>query len=113
MASVDDCHAALSTLAARLEDLPGEVRGQHSAERTVSLRVSDLDVTFHARLMDGVLRDIALGEEPSRAQVRLRCTSEDLLALVDGRLGPAGAWATGRLRVEASPLDLLRLRALF
>lgn len=113
MASVDDCHAALSTLAARLAELPGEVRDQHDAERTVSLRVPDLDVTFHGRLADGVLRDIAVGEATSRAQVRLRCTSEDLLALVDGRLGPAGAWATGRLRVDASPRDLLRLRALF
>ena len=45
-------------------------------------------------------------------QVRLAATSDDLVALVAGALTPPAAWATGRLTVEASVLDLLRLRAL-
>ena len=38
--------------------------------------------------------------------------SKDFLRLVDGEVAPAVAWATGKLRVEASMLDLLRLRSL-
>ncbi len=44
--------------------------------------------------------------------MRLAAASDDLLALVDGELSPPMAWATGRLKVQASPLDLLKLRAL-
>jgi putative sterol carrier protein len=48
----------------------------------------------------------------SRPQVRLAASSDDLVALVSGDLTPPVAWATGRLTVEASVLDLLRLRSL-
>jgi putative sterol carrier protein len=40
-------------------------------------------------------------------------TSDDLLDLVAGRLPMASAWATGRVRIDASVLDLLRLRSVF
>ena len=39
-------------------------------------------------------------------------TSDDLIALLAGELSPPTAWATGRLKVEASVLDLLKLRTL-
>jgi hypothetical protein len=41
-----------------------------------------------------------------------RVPSGRLVALVAGDLGLPAGWATGRLTVEASVLDLLRLRAL-
>lgn len=113
MASVDDCRRALAGLAARWEAVDGDVRGRNAPDRTLSLWLSDLDLTFTGRLHEGSLVDIAVdagGLEP--AQLRLQCGSDDLLALTDGTLNPAVAWATGRLRVDASPLDLLRLRAL-
>lgn len=113
MASVDDCRLALDSLAARLNDLDHEVRTRNAPDRTLSLRLSDLEVAFIGRLHDGRLTDLALDGEGERAQLRLQCSSEDLLALTDGELNPAAAWASGRLRVEASPLDLLRLRSLF
>ena len=47
-----------------------------------------------------------------QAQVRLAASSDDLVALVAGDLTLGAAWATGRLVVEASVLDLLRLRSL-
>ena len=37
---------------------------------------------------------------------------DDLVALVDGRLNFALAWATGRVKLEAGLRDLLRLRSL-
>jgi hypothetical protein len=39
-------------------------------------------------------------------------TGDDLLALVDGSLHFARAWASGRVSVRASLRDLLRLRKL-
>ena len=47
------------------------------------------------------------------AQIRLTMTSDDLLALVDGSLHLASAWATGRIKVEAGVRDLLKLRSIF
>jgi hypothetical protein len=40
-------------------------------------------------------------------------TSDDLIALTDGRLKLAAAWATGRLRINAGVRDLLKLRSFF
>ena len=113
MASVQDCEQALQSLAARLAAVDPDVRGRYAVTRTVSCRVPDLDVVFTARLEDGGLDGVSCqsGDDGS-AQVRLATSSEDLLALVDGRLAPPVAWATGRLKIQASALDLLRLRSL-
>ncbi|KDN82466.1 hypothetical protein KCH_57590 [Kitasatospora cheerisanensis KCTC 2395] len=48
----------------------------------------------------------------AKADIRLTTTGDDLVALVDGRLPFPTAWATGRLKLDASFLDLLRLRSL-
>jgi predicted lipid carrier protein YhbT len=107
MASESECERALRSLADALAALDPEVRRKHVVERTVSCRVPDLDVTWYARLTDDGLRD--LGREGERAQVRLTVSSDDLIALAEGSLSAPTAVATGRLRVQASPLDLLRL----
>ncbi|HEX7354834.1 MAG TPA: hypothetical protein VF288_08390 [Mycobacteriales bacterium] len=112
MATAVECQRALLALAARLNEVDEQVRGRVAPDRTLSLRVPDLEVTFGGRLHEGNLVDIVPdGAEP--AQVRLECSSDDLIALVEGSLAAPLAWATGRLRIDASPLDLLRLRSLF
>ena len=50
--------------------------------------------------------------DPASAQVRLTVDSDDLVAMAYEELNPAKAWAAGRLKVEASVFDLLRLRRL-
>lgn len=118
MANVEECRAALRDLAARLTEIDPETRGQHPPDRTVSCRIPDLRVVFSARLRGGRLEDIRdhaednAGPDVLAAQLRFTVGSEDLLALVDGRLGFARAWASGRMKVEASLTDLLRLRKL-
>jgi putative sterol carrier protein len=74
--------------------------------------VYDLGVIFSGRLHDGALVDVEEDGDRPKAQLRLSCSSDDLLALTEGGLSPAGAWASGKLRIEASPRDLLRLRSL-
>lgn len=115
MASLQECEVALQDLAARLAAVDPDVRRRHAVDRTVSCRVPDLAVVFCVRLTDGAVAGLqrrpahASGEQ---AQVRLCVSSDDLVALVAGDLTPPVAWATGRLTVEASVLDLLRLRTL-
>ncbi len=114
MANVHECERALRSLADRLAAVDPEVRGKYVVTRTVACRVPDLDVVFLATLDDSGIADLRCtdGTDTDRAQVRLAAASDDLVCLVEGTLSPPAAWATGRLKVEASVLDLLKLRAL-
>lgn len=111
MASPQEVEAAVLRIAALLASVDPEVRARLAADRTVSCRVLDLDLVWSGRLCSHGLVDVT-DQDGDRPQVRLAVCSDDLVALSQGRLGVALAWATGRLLVKASPLDLLRLRAL-
>lgn len=111
MATAEEVEDVLHGLVARLHGLDAGVRDRHAVDRTLSCHVPDLDLVYAARLVDGAVAGVTTRpQEP--AQVRLSVGSDDLLALADGRLSLPAAWAAGRLRVEASLLDLLRLRTL-
>lgn len=114
MASVQQCEQALRSLADRLCSVDPEVRSRYVVERTLACTVPDLDVVFLATLNEEGLDALRCcgGADTDGAQVRLAAASDDLLALVEGELSPPVAWATGRLKVQASPMDLLKLRAL-
>lgn len=109
MASEEECEAALRTLVDALATLDPEVRRKHLVNRSVSLRVTDLDRTWTGDLTEDGL--VGLRTDAPKAQVRLSVGSDDLVALVEGRLAVPTAVATGRIRVQASPFDLLRLSA--
>jgi hypothetical protein len=111
MASVEQCEAALGELARRLDEYPRDDRRKHIPDRVLELTLLDLDVTFRARLHDGQLKDIEQGHGP-RPHIRLTMSSDDLIELTDKRLAFSHAWATGRLHLDASLRDLLRLRRL-
>jgi predicted lipid carrier protein YhbT len=111
LASVQECEQALLSLADRLAAVDPDVRARHTVERTLSCTVTDLGVVFVGRIDHDGLSQIRV-DDGSGAQVRLAARSDDLVALTEGRLGVPSAWATGRLKVEASVLDLLKLRSL-
>ena len=110
MATVEQCRQALKDIAARLAADP-QAAARVSLDRTLACHIRDLDVYFHGRLRHGTIEDLADGDDP-KAQIRLTIDSDDLLALVAGRLTFAPAWASGRLSVRAGVLDLLKLRKL-
>lgn len=114
MASVQECESALLSLADRLAAVDPGVRARYVVTRTLACRVTDLDVVFLATLNDQGIEQLRCSDRGSSegAQVRIAAGSDDLLALLDGQLPAPVAWATGRLKVQASPLDLLKLRAL-
>ena len=108
MASEAECDEAFRGLADLLGGLAPDLRKKYVIDRTVSCRVSDLGVTWSARVCDEGLLGMSTTDE-SKAQVRLTIGSNDLLALTQRRLTVGSAFATGRIRIQASPLDLLRL----
>ncbi len=111
MATVPECEAAFKVLAHRLSGLDSDSRKKAEFDRTVSCTLRDLHVIFAAHLVDGDLTDIR-EVDSAEAQLRLAVTSDDLIALTDGTLPFAKAWASGRLRIDASVFDLLKLRTL-
>ena len=119
MATKQECEAALRRLAQRLDDVEESLRKRHAPERTVSCRVPDLKLCFSGRLHNGALiglagiEDAGHGRSPGAdAQIRLTMSSDDLVAVSDGVLPVSEAWADGRVKVEASVLDLLKMSGL-
>lgn len=110
MASHKECEEAIRGLVALLDQVDPETRSKYVLERSVSLRLTDLDVTWSARLSDAGLTDLT-SKDDERAQIRLSVGSDDLIALIDGQLALPTAFATGKVRVQASPFDLLRMRS--
>lgn len=112
MASVEECRAALAKLVAQFDEVGQEDRAKHVVERTVSCRVSDLEVTFYGRLHHDGLDPFTQDPPTVPADVKLTIASDDLVALVDGELDLARALLGGRVKIDASFGDLLRLRRL-
>jgi predicted lipid carrier protein YhbT len=112
MATAEQCRTALESLTARIAHLDGDNRA-YLADRTLSLRVSDLGITFVTQLSPegaGPITQAANGAAP--AQVRFTAKSDDVVAIAADPGSFARAWLTGRLKVEGSIFDLLRLRKL-
>ena len=112
MASLSACRAAIKELGGRLSAAGDDVR-VHVEDRTISCRLVDLDVVLTGRLSDGELLDVTTRVQTEPAQIRLTCSSDDLLQLVDGTLSFPHAWATGRLKLNASFKDLYKLCLLY
>ena len=113
MATTEECRAALESLTGRLAGLNPADRAAHLVDRAISCEVADLGVSFLTRLgPDGAEPVSEVNGSGARAQVRFTTKSDDLLAIADDPGSFARAWLTGRVKVEASVFDLLRLRKL-
>jgi hypothetical protein len=114
MATMEECRSALDKLAENLAGANGDLRSAAALDRSVSCRITDLDITFCGRLAEGRIEDVtaAPGPPAERAEIRLTMSGDDLVALVDGELHFARAWGSGRVKLEAGFRDLLRLRKL-
>ncbi len=111
MATVEECRAALDGLAARLDAHVAEAGNTVDLNRPLACTIRDLGVSFHGRLEGGRLVDIAEGDDPG-AKIRLTTSSDDLIAVVAGKLDLTKAWTSGRISINANPFDLLKLRKL-
>ncbi|PSM38664.1 sterol-binding protein [Streptomyces dioscori] len=114
MATIEECRSALDKLSDNMAGANGDVQSAVALDRSLSCRITDLDITFVGRLRDGriVVLDTVEGPPPEKAEIRLAMTGDDLVAMVDGELHFAKAWGSGRVKLEAGLRDLMRLRKL-
>ena len=112
MATLKAVEQAVQALLERLAEVDPEVRRKYAVERTVACRVRDLDIVFLGSFdEEGTLRSLTKADRGD-GQVKLSANSDDLIALIEGRMSVPTAWATGKLRIDASMFDLLKLRSL-
>ncbi len=109
MATMEQCMTALKGI---LGDLAANPAAQ-GLDRSLSCHIPDQKQTVRGRLARGSVHE--LRAEPAdqsleKADIRLTMNSDDLVALTEGRLSFAPAWASGRVKLEAGLRDLLRLR---
>jgi alkyl sulfatase BDS1-like metallo-beta-lactamase superfamily hydrolase len=112
LATVEECERAFHTLADRLAGVDPQTRKRNTLDRSLSCALPDIDTIFGARLKDGLLTDIHQ-VDTGDAEVKLTMASDDLIALVDGDLKFAPAWASGRIKIDARVLDLVKMRSIF
>ena len=109
MATMDQCLTALRGILGDLAANPAAA----GLDRSLSCRLTDLEQVVVGRLSSGAVRDLEVfpdGPEVARADIRLTMTSDDLIAMTDGRLHFGKAWASGKVKLEAGLRDILRLR---
>jgi hypothetical protein len=112
MTTAEECRTALQKLAGRLSELSSDEREQYFGNRTISVTVPDLNVTYVTVLGAGTdpVREAAPGEAP--ADIRMTAKSDEVVALAEQPMNIARAWMSGRVKIEASMKDLFRLRRL-
>jgi hypothetical protein len=112
MTTAEDCRTALQKLAGRLSELSPSERDQYFGNRTISVTVPDLNVTFVTVLGSGddPVHQASPGDPP--ADIRLTAKSDEVVALAEQPMNIARAWMSGRVKIEASVKDLFRLRRL-
>jgi hypothetical protein len=112
MRSAEECRTALQKLAGRLGELTPAEREEYFGNRTISVTIPDLGVTFVSRLGSGddPVREAVPGEAP--AAIRMTADSDEVIALCEQPMNIARAWMARRIKIEASMKDLFRLRRL-
>lgn len=110
MATVEEVDAVIWQLLGRFGEVDEDLRALLPSRRTIEARCPDIDYVRHAEWRRGEL--FVLDEPPPRrADIRISVRSDDLMAIASGELPFARAYATSRVRLDASMTDLLRLRA--
>ena len=111
MATMEQSLKALDSILGPLAANPAAA----DLDRSLSCRLTDLGQVVRGRLARGSVRELRTepaGSSLDKADIRLTMSSDDLLALTDGRLSFGPAWASGRVKLEAGLRDMLRLRSL-
>ena len=88
-------------------DLPEEAR-------TILCSITDLRVDYRAEYSKGRIRKLRVVDDvDGGADVKISLSSDELIALSDGRSSLPMSLLFGRIRVNANARDLLLLRQLF
>jgi SCP-2 sterol transfer family len=102
----------LAALLARLDGNEANVRSAIPSRKVLRCVVPDLGATWYAVVDHGHVSPPSETPPNGRADITLRVGSDDLVDLVQGRISFLSAFTSGKVKVDASIVDLLRLRSL-
>jgi hypothetical protein len=112
LASTEEVERKLEELIARLGPEAGRELGRSLPDRrALVLHVGDLGTDWWCVIEEGRPGPLHRGSA-NGADIRITADSDDLVELVDGGASLFSAYLSGRVRIEASFSDLLRLRRL-
>ncbi len=115
MATKRQVEQRLRELIDRLDHADGGVHGSLAESlpepRIIRLDIPDLDASWWTEMHDGRMRGLHRGG-PEDHDIRVRVDSDHLVELIDGQRSLFSSFMAGRVKIEASFADLLRLRKL-
>jgi hypothetical protein len=113
VASKAEVHQQLELLLARLAQNHDSVRAAIPDRKVLRCQVPDLGAVWYSVIEHG---DVSPPSETpptdGRVDITLRVGSDDLVDLIEGRLSFLSAFTSGKVKVDASIIDMLRLRGL-
>ena len=112
MATKAEVERQLGVLMARLDGNEADVRSAIPTRKVLRCLVPDLDAAWYSVVDQGHVSQPTEIPPNGRADITLQVGSDDLVDLVEGRTSFLSAFTSGRVKVDASLLDLLRLRSL-
>ena len=112
MATKAEVERQLGVLMARLDGNEANVRSAIPTRKVLRCLVPDLDAAWYSVVDQGHVSPPSETPPNGRADITLRVASDDLVDLVQGRTSFLSALTSGRIKVDASIFDLLRLRSL-
>ena len=112
MATKAEVTKALERMMARLDGNDGAVRTAIPGRKVLCCRVPDLDAAWFSVIEDGHVSPPAETPVPDTVDVTLQVGSDDLVELAEERASFLSSFLSGKVRVQASMMDLLRLRTL-
>lgn len=113
MASRDEVSRAIERLMGRLDGNEQAVRSAIPGRKVMGCLVTDLGESWYSVIDDGrVSPPIQAPPSGEEVTVLLKVRSDDLVDLAEGRISFMSAFLSGKVRVDASLTDILRLRTL-
>ena len=112
MATKAEVERQLGVLMSRLDGNQANVRSAIPSRKVLRCHVPDLGADRYSVVEDGHVSQPTEIPPNGRADITLRVGSDDLVDLVEGRISFLSAFTSGKVGVDASIVDLLRLRSL-
>jgi hypothetical protein len=115
MATTRQVEGKLRELMRRLDRADGSTHGSLADAlpdgRVIEIHLSDLEQTYWTEMAGGRMSGLKRGSAP-RSDIRIKLSGDHLVELVDGRASLFSSYVGGRVKIEGSFTDLMRLRKL-